>query len=107
MAGYFIKCLTERETERRLMQKLDAETVGKMLELSMKQLIRNVRVFSQHCERDAVILEKGRDMTQLADVPSIRDIYMCVDRIHSGNTSVMSSELFGTAIFAGSVWKRM
>lgn len=50
------------------MQKLYADTQGKMLEGAMEHLIGNVRVFVQHQAGDKVIPGEGGEMTSLAEV---------------------------------------
>lgn len=78
-----------------------ADTEEKMLDLVLKQLIGNVKMFLQNRAGDEEIFGLGLEMNHSMEVPSARDRYLYVGERNSGNTFAMIYELLGSATFAG------
>lgn len=71
------------------MQKFFANTPRKMVELAMKQLIGNDRVFMQRRTVDEFISGHRGEMTKSTEVPRNSERYPCAGEKHSGNSVAM------------------
>lgn len=84
-----------------------AVTQGKILELALEQPIGNITVSVQHWAVDEAISGEGGEINHMVEVPSSIERYLCEDGKTCENTFSMSLKLFGTAMFARKVCKKM